>query len=238
MADKSGTARQDKLARCSARPSISARGMVTAALIFAMMLPIANGVARVQEGGVMDRIIHIEAMTYKPLNYIEQNANIVPQRSYAQRLEALSEQSFAVVPRINPLPRAKPSQWRARRTDVLRATAAGIAVREGVPPELFLALVHAESSFNPKALSRVGAIGLTQLMPATARELGVNPYDPVQNLVGGARYLRSQFERFGSWQLALAAYNAGPTRVARLGRIPNITETKNYVSKIITMASL
>jgi len=79
---------------------------------------------------------------------------------------------------------------------------------------------------------------LTQLMPATARELGVNPHDPVQNLVGGARYLRSQFERFGSWQLALAAYNAGPTRVARLGRIPNIRETKNYVSKIITMASL
>jgi len=142
------------------------------------------------------------------------------------------------VPRVNPLPRAKPSQWRVRRTDALRATAADIATREGVPPELFLALVHAESSFNPKALSRVGAIGLTQLMPATARELGVNPHDPVQNLVGGARYLRSQFERFGSWQLALAAYNAGPTRVARLGRIPNITETKNYVSKIITMASL
>ncbi len=238
MADKSRTAHQSVLARCSTRPSISAGGIVTAALIFAMMLPIANGVARVQEGGVTDRAIHLEAAAYKPLNYMEQNVNIAPRSTYAGRLEALSEQSFAVIPRVNPLPRAKPSQWRARRTDVLRATAAGIAEREGVPPALFLALVHAESSFNPKALSRVGAIGLTQLMPATARELGVNPHDPVQNLVGGARYLRSQFERFGSWQLALAAYNAGPTRVARLGRIPNITETKNYVSKIITMASL
>ncbi len=238
MADKSGTAHQGKTARQSARPSISAGGMVTAALIFAMLLPVAHGVARVQEGGVVDRAIHMDAEAYKPLNYIEQNANIPPRPAYGERLETLSEQVFAVVPRVNPLPRAKPLQWRARRTDVLRATAADIATREGVPPELFLALVHAESSFNPKALSRVGAIGLTQLMPATAKELGVNPHDPVQNLVGGARYLRWQFERFGSWKLALAAYNAGPTRVARLGRIPNITETKNYVSKIITMASL
>jgi len=238
MADKSEIAHQTKTARSFGLPSVSAGGMVTAALVFAMLLPVANGVARVQEGGVMGRAIHMEVEAYKPLNYIEQNVNHAPRVHHHDRLEALSQYAFAVVPRVNPLPRAKPSQWRARRTDVLRATAADIATREGVPPELFLALVHAESSFNPKALSRVGAIGLTQLMPATARELGVNPHDPVQNLVGGARYLRSQFERFGSWQLALAAYNAGPTRVARLGRIPNITETKNYVSKIITMASL
>ncbi len=218
--------------------SISSGAMVSAALVFALLLPMANGVARVQQGAGIDHAIHLEATPYKPLSYIEQNMNIVRHATHGDRLQALSQHAFAVVPRTNPLPRRKPAQWRARRTDVLKATAADIAVREGVPPELFLALVHAESSFNPKAISRVGAIGLTQLMPATAQELGVNPHDPVQNLVGGARYLRSQFERFGSWQLALAAYNAGPTRVARLGRIPNIRETKNYVSKIITMASL
>ena len=238
MADKSRTAHQGKTTRHASRVSISSGGLVTAALMFAMLLPVANGVARVQEGGVTDRAIHMDVEAYKPLNSMEQNVNNPSRPTYGQRLEDLSQQVFAVVPRVNPLPRAKPSQWRARRTDALRATAAGIAVREGVPPELFLALVHAESSFNPKALSHVGAIGLTQLMPATARELGVNPHDPIQNLVGGARYLRSQFERFGSWQLALAAYNAGPTRVARLGRIPNIRETKNYVTKIIKMASL
>lgn len=238
MADKSETVNSGEATRKMARPSISASGLVTAALVFAMLLPIANGVARIQPGEALENTVHIDAVSYKPLTYMEQNGNIAPRPSYSERLKALSGEDFAVIPRVNPLPRAKPTQWRARRTDVLRATAADIAIQEGVPPELFLALVHAESSFNPKALSRVGAIGLTQLMPATARELGVNPHDPVQNLVGGARYLRSQFERFGSWQLALAAYNAGPTRVARLGRIPNITETKNYVSKIITMASL
>ena len=75
-------------------------------------------------------------------------------------------------------------------------------------------------------------------MPRTAKELGVDPTDPMENLDGGARYLRQQFERFGSWPLALAAYNAGPTRVAKLGRIPNIPETKTFVARVMRGAGL
>lgn len=114
-----------------------------------------------------------------------------------------------------------------------RAEARRIAVENGVNPDLFERLVQAESSFNPAARSQVGAQGFSQLMPATAADLGVDPSDPMQNLQGGARYLRQQIDRFGNVPMALAAYNAGPTRVARAGGIPNIAETQNYVSKIM-----
>lgn len=97
------------------------------------------------------------------------------------------------------------------------------------------ALVQVESGGNPKAVSKKGAIGLTQLMPETAKELGVNPYDPWQNLLGGAKYLRQQYERFGSWAKALAAYNAGPGRVAE-GKIPK--ETQRYVQKVLALAGI
>lgn len=114
-----------------------------------------------------------------------------------------------------------------------RAEARRIAVENNVDPDLFERLVQQESRFNPSARSPVGAQGLTQLMPATARELGVDPNDPMQNLQGGARYLKQQLDRFGEVPMALAAYNAGPTRVAKLGRIPNIRETQNYVQAIM-----
>lgn len=103
------------------------------------------------------------------------------------------------------------------------------ARRYAIPEDLFLRLVQQESGWNVKALSHKGAIGLAQLMPGTARYLNVNPNDPRQNLLGGARYLREQFDTFGSWRLALAAYNAGPQAVERYKGIPPYTETKNYV---------
>ena len=102
----------------------------------------------------------------------------------------------------------------------------------GVPAGLFLRLVEQESGWNPNAVSVKGALGLAQLMPDTARALGVDPLDPVQNLDGGARYLRTQFETFGSWDLALAAYNAGPGAVTRHGGVPPFAETQNYVQVI------
>jgi hypothetical protein len=98
---------------------------------------------------------------------------------------------------------------------------------------MFLRLIQQESSFRPDVVSPKGAVGLGQLMPATAKELGVDPTDPMQNLEGSAKYLSQQLKRFGSPELALAAYNAGPTRVAKLGRVPNIAETQNYVKKIL-----
>jgi len=113
-----------------------------------------------------------------------------------------------------------------------QAEARRIAQEQGVPPDLFLRLVRQESGFNPKAVSRSGAIGLAQLMPGTAQGLGVDPFDPVQNLTGGAKYLKTQFDRFGRWDLALAAYNAGPGAVTKYGGIPPYRETQNYVKKI------
>lgn len=107
------------------------------------------------------------------------------------------------------------------------------ALKYGLDPDLFVRQIQAESSFNPNAVSPAGAIGLGQLMPATARELGVDPSNPDQNLEGAARYMRQQLDSFGDYGLALAAYNAGPSRVQKAGGIPNITETQNYVSKIM-----
>ena len=102
-----------------------------------------------------------------------------------------------------------------------------------IPEELFVRLVRQESGWNPGAVSHKGARGLAQLMPATARYLGVNPDDPRQNLEGGARYLKEQYRRFGSWRLALAAYNAGPAAVERHGGIPPYKETQGYVRAIL-----
>lgn len=110
------------------------------------------------------------------------------------------------------------------------------ARRHGIPEELFVRLVQQESNWNPKAKSHKGAIGLAQLMPATARSLGVNPHDPKQNLEGGARYLKKQYRTFKSWRLALAAYNAGPGAVKKHNGIPPYRETQNYVRKILGSA--
>lgn len=106
------------------------------------------------------------------------------------------------------------------------------ATKQGVPVGIFLRLVEQESGWNAQAHSVKGALGLAQLMPDTAKELGVDPLDPIQNLDGGARYLRMQFEAFGSWPLALAAYNAGPGAVARYDGVPPFAETQNYVQVI------
>lgn len=107
------------------------------------------------------------------------------------------------------------------------------ARKHGIPEDLFLRLVQQESGFNPNALSNKGAIGLAQLMPATARGLRVDPHDPAQNLEGGARYLKQMYRKFGNWRLALAAYNAGPGAVEKHNGIPPYRETRNYVRKIL-----
>jgi murein DD-endopeptidase MepM/ murein hydrolase activator NlpD len=106
------------------------------------------------------------------------------------------------------------------------------AKRYGLPTKIFLKLVNQESGWNPNATSPVGAKGLTQLMPATAASLGVDPNVPQQALDGGARYLRQQLDRFGTIKLALAAYNAGPGNVEN-GNWERIKETQRYVNAIL-----
>lgn len=124
-------------------------------------------------------------------------------------------------------------QARLAKQGIDRAWLERTCEQHGVPVPLALALIWKESKGKAQARSHAGAKGLMQLMPKTAAALGVrNPYDPKQNLKGGLAYLGAQLKRFGQVDLALAAYNAGPTRVAKLGRVPEIQETQNYVRKI------
>lgn len=117
---------------------------------------------------------------------------------------------------------------------VYAAKVGELAHRFDLSPTLIEALVWQESRWNAAARSPVGARGLAQLMPGTARYLGVNPDDPFANLEGGARYLREQLDRFdGDIEKALAAYNAGPGRVIAAGGIPRIRETQGYVAAIM-----
>ncbi|AEI93963.1 lytic transglycosylase domain-containing protein [Roseobacter litoralis] len=140
--------------------------------------------------------------------------------------------------RLQPPSVITPSKWNlpqytgAYRGEFLEM-ARSAARKHRIPEDLFLRLVQQESGWNPTAKSHKGALGLAQLMPATARSLRVDPLVPQENLEGGARYLRQQFDRFKSWRLALAAYNAGPNAVKRHGGIPPYKETQNYV-RIIT----
>jgi cell wall-associated NlpC family hydrolase len=124
---------------------------------------------------------------------------------------------------------ALPPQGRGFAPAIARAAAA-----EGVDPALLSAVAWTESGFRPGAASSAGAQGLMQIMPATARGLGVDPLDPEQALTGGARYLRQQLDAFGGRaDLALAAYNAGPTAVRRAGGVPEYPETQAYVTRVL-----
>jgi len=108
------------------------------------------------------------------------------------------------------------------------------AARCGLSADLVHAVVRAESDYDPDCVSPAGAMGLMQLMPGTARGLGLaDAWDPGQNLLGGCRYLRAQLDRFGELSLALAAYNAGPGAVTRHGGIPPFRETQAYVRRVL-----
>lgn len=108
------------------------------------------------------------------------------------------------------------------------------AEKYNIPLNLLKSVAKAESNFNPTAVSKAGAQGIMQLMPATARGLGVtDSFDPEQNVMGGAKYLRQMLDRFdGDIELSLAAYNAGPGNVLKYGGIPPFAETQNYVTKV------
>jgi len=157
--------------------------------------------------------------------------------SHARVLDGRAASQYNNSVRLKPPSVYTPSKWgslpyngnyRGEYLNMARAAAR----QHGVPEDLFLRLVQQESNWNPNAQSHKGALGLAQLMPSTARALGVDPSKPRQNLEGGARYLARQYRKFGSWKLALAAYNAGPKAVEKYGGIPPYRETQNYVKKI------
>lgn len=137
----------------------------------------------------------------------------------------------AQAPAVTQVPDAAgPAQWQAR--------VAELAAKYDISPTLLEAVVWQESRWRPGAVSPAGARGLAQLMPGTARQMGVDADDPHANLEGGARYLRMQLDAFGGdIEKALAAYNAGPGRVQRAGGVPAIRETQNYVASIMARLS-
>ena len=113
------------------------------------------------------------------------------------------------------------------------------ALTHNVQPELIKAVMLAESGMNPEARSRSGAMGLMQMIPSTAKAMGVvDPWDPAQNIMGGARYLRLMLDRFGDKERAIAAYNAGPGAVEKYNGIPPFEETQIYVPRVMDLYAM
>jgi soluble lytic murein transglycosylase-like protein len=137
---------------------------------------------------------------------------------------------------INPATIKTTRSGNARRASDYDALIEENAAVHGVSPHLVRAVIQQESAFDPNAVSHKGAMGLMQLMPQTAADLGViNPYNPSENIRGGVRYLKGLLEKFRqNVELALAAYNAGPSAVQKYGTVPPYRETRNYVSRITT----
>jgi soluble lytic murein transglycosylase-like protein len=127
---------------------------------------------------------------------------------------------------------AAPTAPPTKSSTPYRAAFESAARANDLDPDFLTAVARTESALDPRAVSPAGAIGVMQLMPATARGLGVDPWDPQQNIMGGARHLRGLLDRFdGRIDLALAAYNAGAGRVARYGGVPPFAETRTYVGR-------
>jgi soluble lytic murein transglycosylase-like protein len=137
--------------------------------------------------------------------------------------------TVVVTPRVVK-PAAKPTRQAAARRASFQEAVEQIAYEHALPVQLMHSVIQVESNYNPHAVSPKGAMGLMQLIPATARRFGVNdPFNPIENMQGGARYLRYLLDLYGEYPLALAAYNAGEGAVARYGGVPPYPETRNYL---------
>jgi soluble lytic murein transglycosylase-like protein len=148
--------------------------------------------------------------------------------------------TFEVEEYVRPTPSPEPPKTEIATTEVVldpEQIVANAATENGLRPEFVRSVAAVESAFRTKAVSPKGAIGLMQLMPGTANDLGVNPHDPVQNANAGARYLKQLLLRYRSTsdpvRFALAAYNAGPSAVDKYKSIPPYRETQQYVEKVL-----
>lgn len=171
-----------------------------------------------------------QELDINPLVFHSVNKFIDRDRQEADQSTGMSAELNALRARLKTIP---PQVQEKLQPSRFYEYALLVAKQYDIPTQIFFNLISAESNWDPVVTSHRGAIGLTQLMPRTALELGVNPWNSKQNLEGGARYLREQHDRFGSWPLALAAYNAGPGAVEKYGDIPPYKETQNYVQKIL-----
>jgi soluble lytic murein transglycosylase-like protein len=176
----------------------------------------ADGAVRVRGGGADVTWVDATGVDARGVDATEEEAGTGAKVALAVPAGALTSIAAPIMP----------DSWRAPLETA--------AARYRVSPTLLAALVWQESRWHPAAVSAKGAVGLTQLMPSTARALTVDARDPAANLDGGAHYLRQMLDLFdGDVERALAAYNAGPGRVLRAGGLPAIAETRAYVSTII-----
>ena len=158
---------------------------------------------------------------------------VAPKTGDVVKLQDVDLSKATTIRRVLPDPASAVSAGTAGGTSPYAALFARAGAEHGVSPALLTAVARAESGFDAGARSPAGAQGLMQLMPATARSLGVDPLQPAQAVDGAARLLKSHLQRFGATELALAAYNAGPGAVAKHGGVPPYAETKAYVARIM-----
>jgi soluble lytic murein transglycosylase-like protein len=158
----------------------------------------------------------------------------VDERGVVHFTNAPSDRRYARISVLRPLATSSSAKYISpvgTYDDLIRRASR----RHGVPAALVKAVIHAESAFNPRAVSPKGAMGLMQLMPATAQLMGVaQPFHARQNVQGGTRYLRSLHDRYGSWTHTLAAYNAGPSAVDHYRGVPPFAETRQYVKRVLS----
>lgn len=184
--------------------------------------------------GLSARSVEAEGLTLSGMNASRVSGKDARFKLLDGRLSTQYAASIKLTPKGGEPAEAEATpQFRGAYKGAYLAVARAAAQRHDVPEDLFLRLVQQESGWNPGAVSNKGATGLAQLMPATARRMGVDIDDPTENLDGGARYLRAMYDRFGSWRLALAAYNAGPGAVEKHDGIPPYDETQKYVKAIL-----
>ena len=163
------------------------------------------------------------------------------QASIAAQMQAIRKQvgyqaagSGPFIYRAAVMSPAQPSSCPSAPIGDVDAIITSAATSEGLEPELIRAVIQQESAFQPCAVSPKGAMGMMQLMPATAEQFGVrDPFDPAQNIAAGSRFLKQLLTRYSDLSLALAAYNSGPGRVDEIRAVPDIEETKNYVDAIL-----
>ena len=196
------------------------RVVIAMALSAGLAVPAAADGLRLNGKGSKSRLAQFERQT----RLMDSRLAGQYQQSTRLRPKGISTKSVVELDIATNIP-----AYRGNRRSQYLPHAKAMARKHGVPEDLFLRLVQQESGWNPSARSNKGARGLAQLMPGTAAKLGVDASDPIQNLEGGARYLKMMYNTFGSWRLALAAYNAGPGAVAKYGGVPPYRETRNYV---------